>query len=206
MKIIVAIVVAFILIKEFFKRYKPMIKGDIGEMKVKFRLKFLPKEYKIINDVMLANDKGKTVQIDHIVVGSNGIFVIETKNYTGTICGGLDEVSWKQIFQKSSHDFYNPLFQNKGHIIELRNQLKGLGYIPIYSVIAFGENCNLMLPDSITNVMYMNEVKNYIKAYESDTILSDKNIENITNLIKKNNIRSFRNKRKHRIYVKQTYK
>lgn len=206
MRIIIAIIVAFILVKGFFKRYKPMIKGDIGEMKVKLRLKFLPKGYKIINDVMLANDKGKTVQIDHIVVGINGVFVIETKNYTGTICGGPEEVSWKQIFQKSSHDFYNPLFQNKGHIIELRNQLKGLGYIPIYSVIAFGENCKLMLPDSITNVIYMNEVKNYIKAYKSDTILKDESVERITNLIKENNIRGFRNKRKHRIYVKQKYK
>lgn len=206
MKAIIVIIVVALLLKKFLKLYKPMIKGNIGEIKVKFKLKFLPKQYKTINDVMLSNNKGKTVQIDHIVVGNNGVFVIETKNYSGTICGVADEVYWKQIFQKSSHDFYNPLFQNKGHIIELQHKLKKLGHIPIYSVIVFGESCNLMLPDSITNVIYMNDVRNYIKSYESELIIDNNSIEKIIKLIKENNIKSLRNKRKHRIYVKQKYK
>ena len=38
-------------------------------------------EYKVLNDVMVRTQNGKTSQIDHIVVSAYGIFVIETKNY-----------------------------------------------------------------------------------------------------------------------------
>ena len=51
-----------------------------GEKTVFKYLETLPKEYFIFNDVKLYENKGN---IDHIVVGPKGLFVIETKNYSG---------------------------------------------------------------------------------------------------------------------------
>jgi hypothetical protein len=55
-------------------------KGIIGEINVANYLNQLPKDYHIFNDVKFPESYGN---IDHIVIGPKGIFVIETKNYKG---------------------------------------------------------------------------------------------------------------------------
>ena len=56
------------------------IRGLKGENEVFKCLETLPKDYFIFNDVKLP---GKGGNIDHIVIGPSGVFVIETKNYSG---------------------------------------------------------------------------------------------------------------------------
>jgi|SaaInlStandDraft_5_1057022.scaffolds.fasta_scaffold30114_2 hypothetical protein len=70
----------------------PLISGTIGESKVAKALANLPNPYVVINDVCISfekplynkleQDRIYSVQIDHIVVGPSGIFVIETKNWS----------------------------------------------------------------------------------------------------------------------------
>ena len=56
------------------------VKGYIGELGVRLILKKLKKEeFEVLHNIMLMKD-GKTTQIDHIIVGRSGIFVVETKN------------------------------------------------------------------------------------------------------------------------------
>ncbi|NMC58653.1 MAG: NERD domain-containing protein, partial [Candidatus Methanofastidiosa archaeon] len=56
------------------------IKGDEGEKLVSLYLEDLPGGYFVFNDVKIPGGKGN---IDHLVIGPTGIFVIETKNYSG---------------------------------------------------------------------------------------------------------------------------
>src|SRR5699024_7005777 len=65
-------------------------KGEIGEYKIDIQLSQFPKNYKFLNDIMLENPKSVSgySQIDHMIITPFGIFVIETKNYQGTIYGG----------------------------------------------------------------------------------------------------------------------
>lgn len=68
------------------------IYGALGEQKVVKALENLSDEYIIINDFSVSfspaiynrqeNDYIKSVQIDHILVGPSGIFLIETKNWS----------------------------------------------------------------------------------------------------------------------------
>ncbi len=62
----------------YFKRSKNWAKGMIGEKKVIETLMPLDNSYVLINDVTLPYKKGN---IDHILIGPNGIFAIETKSY-----------------------------------------------------------------------------------------------------------------------------
>ncbi|AUB58791.1 nuclease [Methanobacterium sp. MZ-A1] len=55
-------------------------KGLEGEKMVADYLNTLPKDYFVYNDVKLP---GKGGNIDHIVIGPTGVYVIETKNYSG---------------------------------------------------------------------------------------------------------------------------
>lgn len=71
-------------------------KGEIGEYKIDIQLDQLPKDYRYLSDLLLKNSKAKSgySQVDHIVLTPYGIFVIETKNYQGTIYAGKDQKSW----------------------------------------------------------------------------------------------------------------
>ena len=63
-------------------------KGVAGELVVSYFLDKLDRsKYFVLNDITFKlNDR--TTQIDHIVVSCYGIFVIETKNWKGSIYGG----------------------------------------------------------------------------------------------------------------------
>lgn len=66
----------------------PKFKGMIGESSVRHKLSKLdPKQYKVLHDLIIQRADGKTSQIDHVVISRYGVFVIETKNYTGWIVG-----------------------------------------------------------------------------------------------------------------------
>lgn len=57
--------------------------GTAGERKVSHYLSFLnPNKYKVYNNIT-AKANGRSQQVDHLVIGPNGIFHIETKNYSG---------------------------------------------------------------------------------------------------------------------------
>jgi hypothetical protein len=81
-----------------FVQYQNYEKGMTGERKVtKILSASLSNEYSMFNDVNLESMKGGN--IDHIVVGPTGIFVIETKNYKGKISYYGD--NWEGVGRKS---------------------------------------------------------------------------------------------------------
>jgi len=59
------------------------LKGAVGEKRVAQELAKLPEEYVVFHDFSWRDSDGNRAEwnIDHIVLGPNGVFVIETKNY-----------------------------------------------------------------------------------------------------------------------------
>ena len=99
------------------------IMGYMGEFWVNRELNKLPKDkYRILKDIMIKIDD-RTCQIDHIVVSHYGIFVIETKNYSGLITGSSKSEKWCMHLGKNKYYFHNPLYQNYGHIKALESLL-----------------------------------------------------------------------------------
>jgi len=64
------------------RRLKSFLKGAEGEEIVARNLSFLPAGHTVFNDIQL-EDGGPS--FDHIVVAPTGLFVIETKNWSGEI-------------------------------------------------------------------------------------------------------------------------
>jgi hypothetical protein len=112
------------------------IKGDIGERITSHHLKKLPKEFVVFNDVILPERYGN---IDHVVVGPTGIFVIETKNYTGSYTVDGDDWYYNsdQGIEKTSS---NPAGQVKSNSMALKHYLsiKGINTYKLWinSVVA----------------------------------------------------------------------
>ena len=156
--IIVVILIIFLI---FIFSKKKEDKGAIGENKVNRILDNLPEQqYISIKDLLLKTEKG-TTQIDHVVISYKGIFVIETKNYDGLIFGSDKQKYWTQVLYKNKYKFYNPVWQNKGHISAIKRVLNRYD-IPMYSIVAFSNRCKLEKIDSETPVIYMSDLTNYL--------------------------------------------
>ena len=108
MELIFFIIILFVIFIAY-GYYLPQIKGIIGESRVSRKLENLNhEEFKVLNDVLLNTSNGFS-QIDHIVISIYGIFVIETKNYTGWIHGNENSEYWIQTIYKKKTKFRNPI-------------------------------------------------------------------------------------------------
>lgn len=76
--------------------YSILNAGVKGEQKTYEILKKLPKEYTVITNPVIHN-RGSVNELDFVVIGTNGVFVVETKNYRGIITGNTSSQNWKQI-------------------------------------------------------------------------------------------------------------
>jgi len=149
----------------------PKLKGMAGEKQITRILKTLdPKEYILINDLYLPKEDGKTTQIDHVLIGPQGIYVIETKNYKGWITGSEHKQTWTQTNYKRKDKFYNPIWQNSGHIKALQAAIgDSLHDVPIHSIIVFGRQAELKFTQSFKNATVMNspQLLSHIKSVEN---------------------------------------
>lgn len=117
--------------------------GDYGEKLTVFELEFLKsKGYdgNIISNVYIPRPNGTTSEIDVLFVTKKGIFVIESKNYSGWIFGSQNDKYWTVCDYNNKWKLYNPVLQNQGHINTIHQHLRG---VPCFSLIAFSERCEL---------------------------------------------------------------
>lgn len=192
-QMIIILIGLIILALLILKRRKSYIIENEGEREVAEVLKKI-KGYKLLNDILIKN-QDKTTQIDHVLIGKKGIFVIETKDFSGIIKGEEYSKVWIQIIKGYSNEFYNPIRQNYGHIKALENLTKRRNIF--ISTIVFTNKSKLEEVNTDTSVIQLKDLKKFIKKYPSNININKEEIECIYNLIKKNNINSNRIRKKH---------
>jgi hypothetical protein len=92
-----------------------LLNKNMGEALVANTLSNLNCLHVLINNVTLPTENG-TTQIDHILLTEAGIFVIETKHYSGWIFGNPHDDRWTQVIYRRKSRFQNPLHQNYLHL------------------------------------------------------------------------------------------
>jgi hypothetical protein len=100
---------------------------------------FKTPEYHLFNHLTLKH-KGKTTQVDHILVSRFGVFVIETKDYSGWIFGDANHTSWTQVTFNDKYQFQNPIHQNFRHVEAIQERLDFLPKSTIQSLVVFVGN------------------------------------------------------------------
>jgi len=115
--------------------------GERGEQQVMHALSWLPAEQFVSFNQVYVSAKGRVQQFDHLVVGHNGIFHIETKNHAGRIAV-TPEGNWeitRTISGKSrTEGMESPLEQIRRHEIVLKDfldELLGRHKIPIQEIV-----------------------------------------------------------------------
>lgn len=105
--------------------------GIEGELTTSELIQSLPEEYYGFSNVKVTYED-QTSELDMIVVGPGGIFVIETKNLNGEIRGTYTSRNWVQRKvgrggTPYSNEFYSPVKQIGTHIYRLANFLRDNG-------------------------------------------------------------------------------
>ncbi len=126
-------------------------KGELGEYKIDIQLSQLPKDYMYLNDLFIKNPKSSTgySQIDHVIITPYGLFVIETKNYQGTIYGGKDRKTW---LINGKFKMMNPLMQNYGHIQALKSFIEAKYHPYFISVVSFTKRCTFKIEEELRKI------------------------------------------------------
>lgn len=141
-------------------------KGRYGEYLSYKHLKAFEKSgAKFLFNVYIPKNETETTEIDVMMICKYGLFVIESKNYSGWIFGNENQLNWTQTLPSGHKEhFYNPIKQNKTHINHL------LAYLcedfPVYSIIAFSDRCTLK---SINVISPNTKVINRSKILETAT-------------------------------------
>jgi len=160
-------------------------KGLFGEYLTVRALEGLTPNEKFLVNVYLdkARKKDETTEVDVIYTNEYGIFVLESKNFSGWIFGNEKARYWTQSLNKrTKNKFYNPIFQNAGHISALKNFL-GNQYDNAYrSLIVFSERCELKKVSVHSENVYIvkrNHIRHTVKELSNHAILTAEQINDI---------------------------
>lgn len=119
--------------------------GKHGEKLTERELKLVQlfgRKGKILRNVYLPKENGETSEVDVIYITQKGIFVFESKNYSGWIFGDEKEQYWTAMLpNKEKNKFYNPIKQNRTHLKWMKEYVGD--NIPLFSIIVFSERCEL---------------------------------------------------------------
>lgn len=161
-------------------------RGQRGEEKVYDTLEKLDGHKAMIRNCYLPTQRGDTTEVDLVLIHESGIYVIESKNYSGWIFGSENQRYWTQSFSdgkggSQKYKFYNPIWQNDTHIKALQWVL-GDTQVNIYSYIVFGDECRLMHIRQNTDNYYVVQRKELLSSVKANaeaygSLLSDEMID-----------------------------
>lgn len=103
------------IIDRFLDKYifTPEWMGRRGEKLTERELRlvrFLGRDGKILRNVYIPKENGETSEIDVLYITQKGIFVIESKNYSGWVFGSEKNYQWTVSLPNGiKNKLYNPI-------------------------------------------------------------------------------------------------
>ena len=174
---IILVLVVSILIGNLLKsrrwnkrRTNFFINQNRGETRVRKTILayFKPPNFHLLNNITLPIGDG-TTQIDHILVSTKGVFVIETKHYSGWIFADRKSKQWMQTLYKVKNRFQNPIHQNYKHLKTVQELLEFLPEDQIHSIVVFTGNAQFKTPIP-SGVVYLSQLVKFLRDFQDDVI------------------------------------
>ena len=167
--------------------------GLYGQQIVEKILSSLDNQFYLINNLSLPF---KNCDIDHLIIGPNGIFLIETKNYKGEVSCKGDVWEYQKIGKMGGlYKGYisNPSKQLKRNIWELKTFLDkkskrtfGENLFPFWIqglVVFTNEDTFLKISDETVVILRVNDLLKYIQDFKKERIPVNE-ITKIVNILK----------------------
>lgn len=152
---------------------KRLRRGKYGEREVKRVLEFLnPDEYHVYHNIYFIDNKGRTAQIDHLIVSRYGLFVIETKNVSGRVTGSQKDDFWRVSRKTGIWTMKNPTKQVGRHLKTIR-ALFG-ERVPVYLIVCFLNRAVLRVRLDNYTVISITDLISQIRRRNKKILTSEK--------------------------------
>lgn len=129
---------------------------------------FKSPNFHLLNNITIPFQDG-TTQIDHVLISTKGVFVIEVKNYSGWIFGNEKSKQWMQSIYRVKSQFQNPIHQNFRHVIAMQQLLEFLPKEQIHSIVVFSGSAEFKSPIP-KGVFYLRQLSNHLNTFQEDVI------------------------------------
>lgn len=83
--------------------------GERGEARVTAEIERVKRKDDYLFTNVEISFKGKRTECDNIIINNFGVFIIETKNYSGSLSGNENDYKWKE----RKYDDYGNIFEGK---------------------------------------------------------------------------------------------
>lgn len=145
---------------------------------------------KLLFNCYIPTKAHKMTEIDVLMLHQSGIYVFESKNYSGWIFGSEQDEEWTQSLLVRGHEtqkehFFNPVLQNKLHIKHLCELLK-MKQEQVYSIIVFSDRCELKsitLYSQAIKVIQLWQLKHELSGLLKKDVLSEGEIARLYDLL-----------------------
>ena len=162
--------------------------GRFGEYETYRLLRPLERKgARFLFNVYLPKGDNETTEIDVLMIHRNGLFVFESKNYSGWIYGDEYQRYWTQTLPrgrgKRAHKerFLNPIWQNKLHVASLVQTLENPN-AAVFSIVVFSDRCvlkNIRLRNNNVSVIHRKDIRSAVKQCCYDCKLPNGEIKRI---------------------------
>jgi len=162
----------------YLRKYRIYSSGWEGEKQVtKLLADGLSDDYYLINDIYL---RGRGGDIDHVVLAPGGVFVLETKNWSGNITCHGDE--WQRMNKnKFSQSPSRQVKRNAAKIKQIidNSYLSSL-HIRVECIVVFtNRKATLNINKSRVPILKLQQLLNYLSSNASTRRLSREHLEAI---------------------------
>lgn len=175
-------------IKATVDQLKPFILGALGEHQVVKELRALSDDYYLINNLSLHFKQGiyggqslgyiRSVQMDHVLVGPPGVFLIETKNWSPSSLADRDLFSPVLQIKRAGYSLFKLLNRTTfHHQTNLATHHWGDRKIPVKNILVFIKT-KPMEKFKHVSVLTLPELLGYINYFEP--ALSNTEVQKIT--------------------------
>jgi hypothetical protein len=153
------------------------VQGAIGEQSVEMVLKALSDDYILINNFVhifksplfyTKKDKIKSVQIDHILVGPPGVFLIETKHWSNWSVRSKQFRSPIDQIKRANHALFKLLINARPQsILSFKKHPWGNKHARIRNVVVFTK-AKGSFEDGFVEVLGIYQVLSYVRSFSPE--------------------------------------
>jgi hypothetical protein len=179
----------------FLHKYRIYRGGVEGEKEVIQQLKAkLDSNYTLINSLYLEDRGG---DIDHIVLAPNGVFVLETKNWSGKI--SCNEDLWQRVGKKDMGSPSRQVKRNTAKVKRIIDSSPDLRSLDVYveGIVVFtNKNATLEMRNPTVTVVKAQNLTNYITNLQNNRSYTKEQIDiiqkellfnpNVTRVLRRN--------------------
>lgn len=185
------LVVIYLIVEKLFERMRQNVRARVKLSVVNRLLSTLnSRKYILIRGILLPTLVGN-VLVDHVVVSTYGIFLVEAIDWGGKVQGTRNDLNWNHVDSAGNElSPENPMIQNAVEMVALQ-ELLGLGFDDFIPILAFVSAVDLDLNVDIP-VANINNLIKIIKSHR-DKRFTRKQALYLANEIRMHNISMTKN-------------